>query len=64
MDEEKLKKYIGWKWNILTKNTIENEFHPYKTKVCDAKFFNAEVFIYKNIRCLIVDDKIIDLRFN
>ena len=64
MDRERLKKYIGWEWNNLTKNTIEFEFRPYKVIKCDIKYFNNKENNYDIIRCLIIDDKIFDLNFS
>ena len=64
MDNKNLLKYKGWKCNIMTINTIEYEFYPYKVMVCDNKDFNNVVYMYKKIRCFICEGVIKDLKFN
>ena len=44
MDNKALEKYIGWRFNKMTINTIEYEFHPYKVIICDLNEFNGEYF--------------------
>jgi hypothetical protein len=59
-----LLKYIGWKWNFLTKNTIEIEFFPKKVILRDTTNFDNENFIRNGIRCLVVNELITKLSFN
>ena len=64
MDNEKLLKYIGWRLNKLTMNTIEYEFEPYKLEICNIDEFNNEIYLNKTIRCLVFRGIIIDLKLN
>ena len=64
MDNEKLLKYIGWRLNKLTMNTIEYEFEPYKLEICNIDEFNNEIYLNKTIRCLVFRGVIIDLKLN
>jgi hypothetical protein len=64
MDNKDLEKYIGWRFNKMTTNTIEYEFHCYKVIICDLNAFNSEYFLDKKIRCLVIEGLIKDIKFN
>ena len=61
MESENLSKYIGLKCTILTVNTIEYEFYPYKIIICEPKEYDNEIYLHKKIRCLIKDGFITNL---
>ncbi len=60
----KLGSYIGKPWNDITKQSIENDFKPFKIMVCDDDYFCCEVFIENVIRCVLKNGVISDLAFN
>jgi hypothetical protein len=64
MDNKDLEKYIGWRFNKMTINTIEYEFYPYKVIICDIKDFNGEGFLDKKIRSFVIEGLIKDIKFN
>lgn len=64
MNNQQLNKYIGWKWCSITKNTIEAEFRPYHVIQCDISYFNSEVFLGNTIRCLVINNVIIQIKLN
>ncbi len=64
MNHTQIAKYIGWEWNIMTKNTIENEFKLYKVEMCDLDDFYTEVFLVNTIRCLVTNNIITNIQFN
>ena len=64
MDNKKLLKYQGWRYNTLTINTIEYEFYPYKVQLCDVKEFNNNIHLDKTIRCHLIGNLVNDLKFN
>lgn len=59
-----LEKYIGWKCNNMTINTIEYEFRPYKSIICDINSFNEVIFLNNTIRLLVIERVIKDIKFN
>ena len=64
MDGEKLFKYIGWRCTLLTINTIEYEFYPYKILICDTNEYNSDISLPKIIKCLVKDGFITNLKLN
>jgi hypothetical protein len=64
MDNKDLEKYIGWRFNKMTTNTIEYEFRSYKVIICDLNAFNGEHFLDKKIRSLVIEGLIKDIKFN
>lgn len=64
MDKKDLEKYIGWRFNKMTINTIEYEFHTYKVIFCDLNAFNGDYLLDKKIRCLVIEGVIKDMKFN
>lgn len=64
MNNQKLNKYIGWRWSNITKNTIESEFKSYNVISCDMSYFNSEVNLGNTIRCLIMDNIITHIKMN
>ena len=55
MDNKALEKYIGWRFNKMTINTIEHEFDTYRVIFCDFNEFNREYFLEGLIK---------DIKFN
>lgn len=64
MDNKDLEKYIGWRLNKMTINTIECEFHSYKVIICDLNEYNSDYLLDKKIRCLVIEGVIKDMKFN
>ena len=64
MDNKALEKYIGWRFNKMTINTIEHEFHPYRVIICDFNEFNREYFLDEKIRSFVIEGQIKDIKFN
>ena len=64
MDNKILEKYIGWRFNKMTINTIEHEFDTYRVIFCDFNEFNREYFLDEKIRCFVIEGLIKDIKFN
>lgn len=64
MNNEKLTKYVGWRWSNITRNTIESEFRPYHVVTCDMSYFNSEIYLGNTIRCLVMNNIISKIKLN
>ncbi len=59
----RLLSYIGQDYNSDVVKQMEAEFAPYRVSLCPVNSFNLENYWVNQIRCVVVDGKITNLKF-